>query len=229
MLQLLDTPRPVPRHPAQYPDVVVEAFWWLLRGRIGAPDPRVLDPFGGVGGIFKLHRWLPGARIEAVEIEPEWAAADRRITCGNALYLPWGAGTFDAVCTSPTYGNRMADHHEARDATRRNTYRHALGRPLHPDNSGAMQWGRRYRDFHKQAWAEAARVLRPGGWFALNCKDHFRAGDRKHVTEWHVGVLAGLGFVVVERMEVVCPGNRYGANGGVRLGYEDVTLLRLQG
>ena len=30
------------------------------------------------------------------------------------LELPWPENTFDAICTSPTYGNRMADHHDAR-------------------------------------------------------------------------------------------------------------------
>src|SRR5690606_19530624 len=115
---------------------------------------RILDPFAGVGGIFDLLAWMPAAQVEAVEIEPEWAAADPRITLGSALALPWPAGTFDAICTSPTYANRMADHHEARDASRRNTYRHALGRPLHPDNAGAMQWGEAYRQLHITAWTE---------------------------------------------------------------------------
>jgi hypothetical protein len=49
--------------------------------------------------------------------------------------------TFDAICTSPTCGNRMADHHEARDISPRHTYRHVLGRPRTPGNSGALQWG----------------------------------------------------------------------------------------
>ena len=49
--------------------------------------------------------------------------------------------TFDMVVTSPTYGNRMADHHNAKDGRRRITYTHNLGRTLTPGNSGAMQWG----------------------------------------------------------------------------------------
>ncbi len=36
-----------------------------------------------------------------------------------------------------------------------------LRRGAAPDNSGAMQWGPEYREFHEQAWTEAVRVLRP--------------------------------------------------------------------
>ena len=78
--------------------------------------------------------------------------------------------------TSPTYGDRLADHHDARDGSVRHSYKHDLGRDLHPDNSGAMQWGPAYRDFHTAAWVEVRRVLRPGGRFVLNVKDHVRGG-----------------------------------------------------
>ena len=122
------------RHPAKYTDKLLPVFAELLTGRT-----RILDPFAGTGKIFELAQWLPEADIQAVEIEPEWAAMNPRTTLGNALHLPWPAESFDAVCTSPCYANRMADHHEAKDASQRNTYRHALGHPLQPDNAGAMQ------------------------------------------------------------------------------------------
>ena len=162
-------------------------------------------------------------------LEPEWAALDPRITSGSALDLPWAAGAFDAIVTSPTYGNRMADHHEARDGSRRHTYRHALGRQLSADNSGALQWGDHYREFHRQAWREARRVLRPGGRFVLNCKDHLRRGERQHVTDWHIGELQRLGFVLLDRVQVDCPGQRHGANAHLRMSFETVAVLALAG
>ena len=211
----------VPPHPARYTEALLPIMARYLTG-----SRRILDPFGGVGGVFKLAAWLPGSQIEAIEIEPEWAAADKRITHGNALALPWAAGYFDAICTSPAYGNRMADHHEARDASRRHTYRHALGRPLSSDNAGALQWGEKYRQFHRQAWAEARRVLRAGGLFVLNCKDHVRAGQVQPVTEWHIDELQRQGFALVDRVQVACPGQRHGANGHLRIDFETVAVLR---
>lgn len=213
--------RVAPPHPARYTEALLPIMARYLTG-----CARILDPFGGVGGVFKLAAWLPGAQIEAVELEPEWAAADTRIIVGNALALPWASAHFDAICTSPAYGNRMADHHEARDASRRHTYRHALGRPLSADNAGAMQWGERYRQFHRLAWAEALRVLRPGGIFVLNCKDHVRRGAVQQVTEWHVGELQRQGCSMVDRVQVVCPGQRHGANGHLRIDFETVAVLR---
>ena len=210
-----------PPHPAQYTEALLPIMARYLSG-----CSRILDPFAGVGGVFKLAAWLPAAQIEAVELEPEWAAADARITVGSALALPWAAGHFDAVATSPAYGNRMADHHEARDSSHRHTYRHALGRPLSAGNAGGLQWGEQYRQFHQQAWAEARRVLRHGGLFALNCKDHFRAGERQPVTEWHIGELQRQGFVLVDRVQVACPGQRHGANADLRMEYETVAVLR---
>ena len=217
-----DLPGQHVRHPARYSVELLPTLAMYLHG-----CTRILDPFGGVGGIFALAPFLPGCQIEAVEIEPEWAGQDPRVTVGNALVLPWPAMTFDAVCTSPCYGNRMADHHEAHDASRRNTYRHALGRPLHPDNAGALQWGDGYRAFHLCAWTEARRVLSPGARFVLNVKDHIRAGQRMMVTDWHVQALTRLGFRLVERSEVACPGQRRGANGHLRVDAESVILFEL--
>lgn len=208
-------------HPATFTPLLLPIMAAMLIGR-----RYILDPFGGTGGIFDLGKWLgPGVQFEAVEIEPEWAGQDDRITCGNALDLQWDDGEFDAICTSPCYGNRMADHHNARDDSRRITYRHYLGRPLHPDNSGQLQWGREYRDFHIAAWAEAVRVLRPGGVFVLNVKDHIRGGERQDVVAFHLGVLLGLGLVQQDWIEVPVRGMGFGANRKARVDHEVIMSM----
>jgi tRNA G10 N-methylase Trm11 len=91
--------------------------------------------------------------------------------------LPFADASIDAIVTSPTYGNRLADHHRASDPLLRRSYTHDLGRPLHSENSGAMQWGDAYRAFHRRAWAEAVRVLKPGGRFVLNVKTTFAVAN----------------------------------------------------
>lgn len=208
------------KHPAKFSDAILAAIEPLL------PEWGViLDPFAGTGRIHQLEtalRWTYG-----IEIEPEWAALHPNTRVGNALNLPAGwTGLFDAIVTSPTYGNRMADHHEAKDSSRRMTYRHTLGRPLHENNSGQLQWGPKYREFHEAAWAEAVRVLRPGGLFVLNCSDHIRAGEMQHVTRWHWKTLRGLGLETAAAKTVPTPRMRYGANGSSRVPFEWVIALR---
>ncbi len=214
---LFDLPTAKPAHPAKYTDALFVTMAHMLKG-----SKRILDPFGGTGKVFLLNQWLPDAQIDTVEIEAHVAAIDPRITHGDALYLPWTDGTFDAVCTSPTYGNRMADHHNAKDGSKRRTYRHTFGRELHPNNSGALPWGDKYRTFHVAAWTEARRVLQLGGVFVLNIKDHIRGGVVQPVTEWHIGTLQALGFVMVQHEHVSTPSMRYGKNSELRVEYESV-------
>ena len=64
--------------------------------------------------------------------------------------------------------------------------------------------------------------------FVLNCKDHIRRGELERVVAWHADTLAGLGFTVVDRMDVRCPGNRYGANRHLRMEHESVVAFRYE-
>ena len=218
-LALFDVPAN-PSHPAKYTDSLLPVMAGMLKGR-----RRILDPFGGTGGAFELEKWLPGATVNCVELEPEWAACHPRTTLGSALALPWPDDYFDACCTSPVYGNRMSD--TLLDGYSRITYTSKLGRKLHPDNAGALQWGDKYRAFHVAAWTEARRVLQPGGAFVLNIKDHIRSGAVVPVTAWHIDALTALGFRLLRHEQVPTPSMRYGANADKRVEYESVILFEL--
>ena len=76
-------------------------------------------------------------------------------------------------------------------------------------------------------WTECRRVLKPGGIFVLNVKDHIRGGVLQEVTKWHAVTLLMLGFVCTRRVHVPCPGQRHGANGHLRVDYESVLQFRL--
>lgn len=223
------------RHPAKYSDallpVIREAVqdWWL--GYCDLDDfrwPVVLDPFGGVGKIHGLA--LLGVTTVSHELEWEWVvqgkdqvnAANGVNVQGNALQLPFRDGCVDVVVTSPTYGNRMADKHNARDGSRRNTYTHAMGRKLHEQNSGTMQWGKAYREFHWSAWKEVVRVLRPGGLFVLNVSDHVRKEQIVGVSRWHRLVAERLGLELTGQVLVETPRLRFGENHGARVDGEMV-------
>lgn len=207
------------KHPAKYSAGLVELFAHLLAGY-----RKVLDPFAGTGRIHQL-RDLGNFETVGVEIEQEWADLTQHTQQGNALDLTFKDNTFDAVCTSPCYGNRMADHHNARDGSTRHTYRHTLGRPLSADSSGQLQWGPQYRAFHEQAWSEATRVLRPGGRFVLNLKDHWRQGQLQPVTGWHTQHLLSLGYELLHTLGHAAPGMRAGANGNTRAGNAEAVLV----
>ena len=165
-------------HPARYPNALIP----ILAAAVPIDQfARVLDPFAGTGRIHQLPNETVG-----IEIEPEWAALHDDTICGSALALPFESDSFDAIVTSPTYGNRLADAGYSATPDRRHSYTFDLGRKLSNDNSGGMYWGARYRTFHEEAWDQANRVLRSGGRFVLNIKDHIKLHERQFVTGWHV-------------------------------------------
>lgn len=215
-------------HPATFSDKVLDAVRDCLNV-VGEALPelddywgheyRVLDPFAGIGKVHSL-----GLRSVGVELEPEWAHQHRQNIVHDSRTPPFPNDFFDGVITSPAYGNRMADHHEAKDASKRITYRHKLGRPLTPGNSGMMQWGAEYRTLHRRVWAECRRVTVPGGFFILNISDHVRGGEVVPVTGFHDGVLRALKYEPIHEVKVETPRMRYGQNHEARVGHEYVIL-----
>lgn len=221
-------------HPAKYSPEVMEKIVEFLDDW-GWPA-RVLDPFAGTGRVHHLpevatRSAYPDLKPDetftvGVELEPEWAAMTPNTIVANALQLPFADKTFDGLITSPSYGNRLADHHNAQDGSRRYSYRHVLGRPLHEDNSGRMQWGDRYREMHRQAWNECLRVLRPDSIIVLNTSNHVRGGEEQYVTEFHLQHFLDHGCAVLDLDVVNTRRLKHGANRDVRPRYENVFALR---
>ncbi len=244
----------ISQHPAKFSDKVLAEIKGVVT-HYASEHPgwplQLLDPFAGVG---KIHQLADPEMIHTVgvEIEPEWALNHPNTIVGDSRSLPieW-TDHFDLVVTSPSYANRMADHHEAREKCKicngtgiygalvcekcdgkgrrtykRNTYRHVLGRPLTEGNSGMMQWGDEYRALHEQVWQEVARVLKPGGLFILNVSDHIRKKRVVQVAQWHLDTCLALGFEHDHSIEVKTPRNRYGENRDLRVDHEMIFVLK---
>jgi hypothetical protein len=104
-------------HPAAYPKYILDrlGLWLGAERRARGRALRILDPMAGVGRIHDLPRRL--GETVGVELEAEWAECRKGTLVGDATALPedW-SGSFDAVVVSPVYGNRMSDHHDAKDS-----------------------------------------------------------------------------------------------------------------
>jgi hypothetical protein len=105
-------PKDIADHPAEYSEEVLDEFVKLVPRNV-----TVLDPMAGTG--WKLATALEGRKIVGIELEPEWADAHPCVQQGNALHLPFKNGRFRWVVTSPVYGNRMSDHHDAKETCKK--------------------------------------------------------------------------------------------------------------
>jgi hypothetical protein len=209
----------VTAHPAPFTRSILERAAPYLDGL------SVVDPFAGTGRIHHLNARLfeRPAFTFGVELEREWVACgEGRTIQADATRLPFRDGAFQACFTSCTYGNRMADTYT--DDSERHTYTAALGRPLSPGNSGAMQWGDDYKRLHERAWGEVWRVTTD--LFLLNISDHIRKGEVVEVCRWHQTVLEGIGFELKCVELVPTPRQRHGENGDARVEFEELQVWR---
>lgn len=211
----------VTSHPAKFSEEILELMQVILsRVQENHPGP-ILDPMAGSGRLAEL-----GYPTILGELQLKWAKACKPPAyVADAARLPFRANTFWAVASSPTYGSRMADRY-AGDGTARYTYTISHGKPLHPENTGGMQWGDAYRAKNTDILWEIYRVLKPGGCFILNVSDHYRRGRRQKVSLWWLRTAQETGFEVRQGYRVHTRRMRNGANSELRVAYELVFLLR---
>lgn len=213
------------KHPATFSMRFIPIFAELLKH-----SSSVLDPFAGTGKIALIKEFGWRGKIVCNELESEWADSSYPVDewhFTDAANMDWAEdNTFDAICTSPTYGNRMADHHNAKDGSKRVTYRHCMGRELTQGNTGMMQWGKDYRIKHLEAYIECSRVLRPNGLLIINVSDHIRKGQIVKVSGWHRLTLDHLGFSLVQEIAVQTRRMRYGENSRLRVEEERIFIFK---
>jgi tRNA G10 N-methylase Trm11 len=209
-------------HPAKFSDPIIDVIDVYMEQLVRA-GALCLDPMAGTG---KIAAALPHYSWLCFDIE-EWPDTVFPVQLGDATDLPLADGIIDAVVTSPTYGNRMADHHEAKDGSRRMSYTHNLGRKLHENNTGDARYpSPKYNRLHLKAWMEVRRVLKVEGLFILNVKNFIRAGSVVDVCRWHKRRVLGLGMVLVDEQKVGTPGLRFGANHKARVDHEMVYVFQ---
>lgn len=187
---------------------------------------RVLDPMAGVGRIHQLDRDFVYETI-GVELESEWASEHPDTHVGDVMDLPdeW-CETFDAVITSPPYANRLADKHNAKDDSKRITYKHVLGRDLTEGSGAGMQWGSDYRHWVTGVVPSMGYMIKSGGLLVLNVSNHIRGGKEMLVSEYWLEEMLHYGLKFEKAIPVKTPRMGFGANGSLRVENEWVYVLR---
>ena len=213
------------KHPAKYTDSFLPIFFDLLKN-----TDCVLDPMAGTGKLALIKDYGYKGAIICNDLEPDWQKGENYNVdewhFTDASNMNWAKNEqFDAICTSPTYGNRMADNFVARDKSHRVTYRHYLGHCLKDGNTGKMQFGSKYCEKHRSIYAECLRVLKKGGIFIVNISNHIRSGKIIDVDNFDKSTLLDLGLLFQEEIKIKTPRMGFGANSKLRVDTESILVF----
>ena len=216
------------KHPAVFSDKLLPIIAEIA---INHSVQKVLDPFAGTGKLALIKELGFRGTIDCVEIEREWASTNLYSVdnwyVADSANMYWAQNeSYDAICTSTVYGNRLSDHHNAQDGSKRISYKHFLGRDLTEGNTGQMQWGDDYRRKHEQVYLECLRVLKYDGIFILNISDHIRKGEIMPVSLWHRETLEELGLTLIQEVQVETPRMKFGKNAELRVKYENIFVFK---
>lgn len=217
------------KHPAKFNNKFIKIFADKLKG-----CEKILDPFAGTGKIGEIKNFDFDGEIYCNEIEPEWCdhsndKIDVWTSVDSEFLTMYDNDFFDAICTSPTYGNRMADSFKIPDKNSGRkyiTYTHYLGRKLTDGNTGSLQWGEEYKNKHTKIYKELFRVLKDNGLFIINIANHIRKGREIDVSSWTKQILIETGFTLEEEIKIETQKMKYGANKNLRIPYEYIFFFK---
>lgn len=244
--------------PAKYTAGILDAIKAELQQRF-LHTARILDPFAGIGGIHQLADRLPCTTV-GIELEAECAALHPRTIHGDSrraasllgdLRAAAGMGPsdlFDAIVTSPAYGNRFADQYLGSDnekcrtcdgdgtgctacagtgraRSKRAGYAIALRRRLSAGSGAAVAWGDKYRRIHAAVLAAVDDTLATDGWWLVNVSSFIGDDTYRDVMEWWVERIAERARVV-RLIAVETPRMGFGQNGDARVPVEHIIVAQ---
>ncbi len=220
-------------HPAKYTDKFIPIFADILK------DCKVvLDPFAGTGKISKIKNFGFKGKIICNEIEKDFADIEKNdLQIFGSSVDEWHIGdaenlnylkdsSVDGICTSPTYGNRMADNFNAKNGSRYITYTHCIGHKLQDGNTGKMQFGEQYETKHERIYKELFRVLKNNGIFVCNVSNFIKNGNEVNVVGFHRKALEKTGLSFIEERKIETPRMGFGANREKRVKYESILIFK---
>jgi len=208
--------RPRPHHSRFNPGIIES-----IEARIG-DSKMILDPMAGTMERLRVleDRDRGWHQVWGIEYEQEWVDGypHTRLQQGDARKLPFPSEHFDAIVVSPSYGNRDSDRTgDWWDNADRKTYAAALGRNVSEGSLCVPFEDERYKTGHTLAWAESVRVLKTGGLFVINLKNHIKKGQIIRVSQWHRNVLRDvLGMEEIDDTSIATKGRLSGENYDVR-------------
>lgn len=200
-------------------------------------DPRV------VPGDSRDNRTYPRLPWPAIGWGPYWIVtspvypngmADHFVSSGVCSFCAGNGGVLVGTFWEPDAWSECSKcDGTGRRAVRRHTYRQAvIGLTGDPDYAldegnmgrysvrGGSKAEERYWGLAREVcaqWGGAERVI-------LNTKDFYVARERYHLWQrWNM-LLVRQGWTCDHLVEVPCPGNRNGANRGLRMEHEDVAI-----
>jgi len=203
--------------------------------RYSDPGDLVVDPMGGTGSIYVAG--ITGRRVAAGDIELQWArllrdnaalmatrsffALSMLAAQWDAANLPIASGRVDLIVSSPPYFDVFSDwdiksNYLVNDDK---LNEHGIAYGVHPQQIANIHIYENYLRMMRSIYAEAKRVLRPGGKLVLVLKNVIRGGRTVPVVDDNVSlVMAVGGFRLIERFDVPARGTQFRNIQQVKLG-----------
>ena len=211
-------------HPVPYTPSLIEALGVRLVPLHVPEGVAVHDPFAGDGHRLAEMCDAIGRVYTGTDIEV-WPESDERVRLGDSTDPATYPEHAHAIVTSPSYNNGVNDHFLPRETSRRLTYRTALGRALHDNNTGRWS-GRSSARAEAEYWRISEEVVRCWPPIALvNVKDSIRAGEVYPLVRLWERLLRRHGYRTSTTM-VATPSFRLGRNGEKRAESEAIIIAK---